>query len=30
MISCTEFIPLYSERFRFLEQEGGWDAVMDD
>ena len=29
MISCTEFIPLYSELFRFLEQEGGWDAVMD-
>lgn len=29
MISCTEFIPLYSELFRFLEQKGGYDAVMD-
>ncbi|MBQ8605953.1 MAG: hypothetical protein IJ408_04385 [Clostridia bacterium] len=29
MISCTEFIPLYSELFAFLEKEGGYDAVMD-
>ena len=29
MISCTEFIPLYSELFKFLEKEGGYDAVMD-
>ena len=29
MISCTEFIPLYSELFRFLEEKGGYDAVMD-
>ena len=29
MISCTEFIPLYSELFRFLEEVGGYDAVMD-
>ena len=29
MISCTEFIPLYSELFKFLEKEGGFDAVMD-
>lgn len=29
MISCTEFIPLYSELFIFLERKGGWDAVMD-
>ena len=29
MISCTEFIPLYSELFKFLEKKGGWDAVMD-
>ena len=29
MISCTEFIPLYSEFFKFLEQKGGEGAVMD-
>jgi len=28
MISCTEFIPLYSEFFKFLEKKGGSDAVM--
>ena len=28
MISCTEFIPLYSEFFRFLEAREGHDAVM--
>ncbi len=28
MISCTEFIPLYSEFFKFLEKRGGPDAVM--
>lgn len=29
MISCTEFIPLYSEFFKFLEKRGGHDAVME-
>lgn len=28
MISCTEFIPLYSEFFSFLEARGGHDAVL--
>ena len=28
MISCTEFIPLYSEFFNFLEAQGGHDAVL--
>lgn len=28
MISCTEFIPLYSEFFKYLEKMGGHDAVM--
>ena len=28
MISCTEFIPLYSEFFKYLEEKGGHDAVM--
>ena len=28
MISCTEFIPLYSEFFKYLEKAGGHDAVM--
>ena len=28
MISCTEFIPLYSEFFTFLEARGGHDAVL--
>ena len=29
MISCTEFIPLYSEFFKFLEQRGGRAAVTE-
>lgn len=29
MISCTEFIPAYSELFKFLAQEGGEEAVND-
>lgn len=29
MISCTEFIPLYSEFFKYLEGKGGPDAVMN-
>jgi len=29
MISCTEFIPLYSEFFKYLEKKGGPDAVME-
>lgn len=28
MISCTEFVPLYSEFFRFLEEHDGYEAVM--
>jgi len=28
MISCTEFIPLYSEFFKYLEEKGGHDAVL--
>lgn len=28
MISCTEFIPLYSEFFTFMEEKGGHDAVV--
>lgn len=28
MISCTEFIPLYSEFFKYLEKQGGHDEVM--
>ncbi len=28
MISCTEFIPLYSEFFKYLELHGGEEAVM--
>ena len=28
MISCTEFIPLYSAFFQFLEDKGGHDAVV--
>ena len=27
MISCTEFIPAYSELFKFLEKKGGKEAV---
>jgi hypothetical protein len=29
MISCTEFIAAYSELFKFLEKEGGPEAVLD-
>ncbi|MBI3987323.1 MAG: hypothetical protein HY343_10400 [Lentisphaerae bacterium] len=29
MISCTEFIPAYSELFKFLETKGGPKAVED-
>ncbi len=29
MISCTEFIPAYSELFKFLESKGGHEAVED-
>ena len=36
MISCTEFIPLYSELFQYLEELGGheevvrhWNAISD-
>ncbi len=29
MIPCTEFIPAYSELFKFLEQRGGTAAVED-
>ena len=29
MISCTEFIPAYSELFKFLESKGGKQAVVD-
>lgn len=28
MISCTEFIPSYSELFKFLESRGGYDEVL--
>ena len=28
MISCTEFIPAYSELFKFLHNKGGYDAVI--
>lgn len=28
MISCTEFIPFYSEFFKFLESKGGYDEVL--
>ncbi len=28
MISCTEFIPAYSELFKFLEERGGRKAVV--
>ena len=28
MISCTEFIPLYSEFFKYLEAQGGHDEVV--
>jgi hypothetical protein len=29
MISCTEFIPAYSELFKFLEKKGGRESVED-
>lgn len=29
MISCAEFIPAYSELFKYLESEGGKEAVLD-
>jgi hypothetical protein len=29
VISCTEFIPAYSELFKFLEKKGGKSAVID-
>ncbi len=29
MISCTEFIPAYSQMFKFLERQGGVEAVND-
>jgi len=29
VISCTEFIPAYSELFKFLEKKGGKRAVID-
>lgn len=29
MISCTDFIPAYSEMFQFLEEQGGEAAVLD-
>ena len=29
MISCTEFIPAYSELFKFLESKGGKQAVLE-
>ena len=29
MISCTEFIPAYSQLFKFLENKGGTSAVVD-
>jgi hypothetical protein len=29
MISCTDFIPAYSELFRFLQAKGGREAVVD-
>ncbi len=28
MVSCTEFIPLYSELFKYLEKKGGKKEVM--
>ena len=28
MISCTEFIPAYSELFKYLHEKGGKDAVV--
>lgn len=28
MISCTEFIPSYSELFKYLEEKGGFEEVL--
>ena len=28
MISCTQFIPMYSEFFKYLEKRGGYDEVL--
>ena len=28
MISCTEFIPVYNELFKFLDKKGGQEAVV--
>ena len=28
MVSCTEFIPLYSELFKYLDKKGGKDEVL--
>lgn len=28
MVSCTEFIPLYSELFKYIEEKAGHDAVI--
>jgi len=28
MVSCTEFIPLYSELFKYIDEKGGHDAVV--
>ncbi len=28
MISCTEFIPVYSELFKYLEEKGGYEEVL--
>ena len=28
MISCTEFIPLYSELFKYIEEKDGHEAVV--
>ena len=29
MISCTEFIPAYSELFKFIEQREGYEGVVE-
>lgn len=28
MLSCTEFIPAYSELFKYIEEKAGYDAVV--
>ena len=37
MVSCTEFMPLYSELFKYLENKGGkqevikyWNFISDE